>query len=132
MVAVTLVSVLCSLVAWLGPVMRIVPILAVGPISGTMIARIRKSDDDWDVILGSGIVTMVLLGSLCVGVWVVEVSSSAPEDMLFLAIFSAVFAGVSYGFFGVFIGMLTGLVWQVVAGVAKGAWRRIVRLHANS
>jgi len=66
MIVVTVVWVLCSLAAWLGPPFILVLLLAGGPVGGATIVRIRKLKVGGEIALWSGVVTVVLWGSILV------------------------------------------------------------------
>ena len=120
MVVVTVVSVLCALILWLGPVMVIVPMLAAGPVGGAIIVRIRKSKHDGAVVWWSGAVTMVLWGSVagCGG----AIASAADLPVI---TGNMVISGVAIALLvspGAFIiGVLTSAVWKMVAEAAEVA-----------
>ena len=124
MAAVTLASVLCALVAWLGLPVVIVLVLVGGPIGGATIVRIRKSKVDGDIAVWSGLVTVVLWGSVvvCDGIILALSDPNGGTGMLTPGVAAAFF--VPYAFL---IGISTGIAWEVSAHVLRESWQLVCR-----
>ncbi len=100
MLLVTAFSVYCGLAAWLGSWMIVVvPVLAVGPVGGTIIVRARKSEHFGDVALWSGLITMTM--------WAFVFGDVDPSATLALAPVAMM------------VGVTTGLAWEVTARMLK-------------
>ena len=124
MVLVTLASVLCALVAWLGLPVVIVLVLVGGPIGGATIVRIRKSKVDGDIAVWSGLVTAVLWGSVvvCDGIILALSVPNGGTGLLTPGVAAVFF--VPYAFL---IGISTGIAWEVSAHVLKKSWQLVCR-----
>ncbi len=130
MITVTVVSILCSLAAWLKLPWIILPILAIGPIGGKIIAHWCKSRHDWAVSLYSGVVTVVLWAILafCEGL---VVALSGPNANAGAAIGLSVAGPLCFSPFAFIVGVLSSVVWEVAAGVTTETWRLIVKRYGS-
>ena len=129
MVVATVVSVLCSLSAWLGPAgVAVLILLAIGPVGGTIIVPIRKSKHDWAVAVWSGVTNMVLWGIVVFCGGLVAVLSGPPATEVLLLLLEAVFLLLPFAFV---IGVLASVVWEVAAGVTKETWKLIVLRYGS-
>jgi hypothetical protein len=126
MIAVTVVSILCSLSAWLKLPWMVLPVLAIGPIGGKIVAHLRKPRHDWAVSLYSGMVTTTLwvFVAFCGGL---AVALSGPNANAGDAIVMSVAAALCFSPFAFVVGVLSSVVREVAAGVTTETWKLIVK-----
>ncbi len=124
--AVTLVSVLCGLAVWLGSPSIILLMLAIGPVGGTIIVRVRRSSRDWAVTYYSGVVTVLFWVIVAVVLGVIGGFSGPSESVGAVAVMTAA-ATLYLSPFAFAIGITTGVLWEMTAGVTTAIWRSIVK-----
>jgi hypothetical protein len=125
MLLVTLVSVVCSAMVWMGPVIIYAFLLVAGPVGGAIIVRRLKPKNGWEVVLWSGVVTVVLWWIVAACFEVADVLSNPVEDR-YITVETAIVLAILASPFVFGIGVLTSTFWEVVSRVAKEIWNSIV------
>ncbi len=128
MIAVTVVSILCSLSAWLKLPWMVLPVLAIGPIGGKIIAHLRQPRHDWAVSLYSGVVTAAFwaIVAFCGGL---IIAMSSPNAHAEGTIVLSVAASLCFSPFAFVVGVLSSVAWEVAAGVTAETCRLIVKRY---
>jgi hypothetical protein len=127
---VALVSVLCSAVAWMGPVIIYSFLLVAGPVGGAIIVRRLKPESGWEVIFWSGVVTVVLwwIVAACFEVACVLANSVEDRD---ITVGTAIGLAVCVSPLVFGIGVWTSAFWEVVSGVTTQIWKLIVQRNVS-
>ncbi len=131
MIAVTVVSILCSLSAWLKLPWMVLPVLVIGPIGGKIVAHLRKPRHDWAVFLYSGVVTAAfwVIVALCGGLVAFLWWGGTPEAWAAAGMYYGVSAFFSP--FAFVVGVLSSVVWEVAARVTTKTWKLIFKRHGS-
>lgn len=113
LVVVTIASALFSLAVWLKPPFILVLLLAIGPVGGAIIVRMRGLGVFGEIALWSGLLTMLM--------WVSIIICTGIGGLQFRALIFLVNATVAFAFapLAFLVGVLTGIAWEVCACALK-------------